>query len=222
MGARFVNGSSMGARFVNIDEQVAGIDELLTNQYGRIDELLTNWRTIRINWRLDELLPNHWRIDELLTKYWRISEGFVNFTKQSDLTNLSAKWRRFWWNDKLANDMLTSVAYCNNMSVNVLNPLTWRTPRRLDEPMGELLTLPMIMKPCRPFSNSVFEKSAFYFWDGNDEHAGRFERTSEKNWFIFILEAQRLGEWKPLLLALGVDYGVDTCSCFFTFDKWDG
>ena len=30
---QFLKCSSMGARFVNIDEHVSGIDELLTNQY---------------------------------------------------------------------------------------------------------------------------------------------------------------------------------------------
>ena len=92
MGARFVNGSSMGARFVNIDEHVSGIDELLTNQYWRIDELLTNWRTIDeqlTTWRtIAESLTNHWRIDELLTNWRTMVAKLPNvlLTSQSKVT----------------------------------------------------------------------------------------------------------------------------------------
>ena len=109
MGARFVNGSSMGARFVNIDEQVSGIDELLTNQYGRIDELLTNWRTIRNNWRLDELLPNHWRTIDELTNYWRTIDEFpkVLLTSQSKVT-----WPTYRQSDDVFGEMTNLPTTC--------------------------------------------------------------------------------------------------------------
>ena len=68
--------SSMAKKFVNIDEHVLHIDELLTNQFVNIDELsglLTNFCCRH------HLLTNHWRtIDEPLTNLAALTNQIVN------------------------------------------------------------------------------------------------------------------------------------------------
>ena len=191
---------------------------ILTNRF----QVLTNyWRT-----SMDEL-TNYWRIDEPfgtiddLTNYWGISEGFVNFTKQSGLTNLSAKWRRFWRNYKLANDMLTSVAYCNNMSVTFWTHWRGAPLDDLTNPWGNCWLCPWLWNHAGLLVTVYLRNLPFIFGMEMSTRADLSEQA-KKMFFFYTWGPEGIGEWKPLLLALGVDKGVDTCSCFFTFDKWDG